>query len=67
VKDYVRSAELHSRELAIPLTHAPGEERADFGEALAVIAGVEQKAQYLAIDQSDSVNSQDFQRSKCDC
>ena len=30
VKDYVRSAELHSREMFIPLTHAPGEAQADF-------------------------------------
>jgi hypothetical protein len=29
VKDYVRSAELHSREMFIPLTHAPGEAQAD--------------------------------------
>jgi transposase len=50
VKDYVRSAELHSREMFIPLTHAPGEAQADFGEALVVIAGVEQKARYLAMD-----------------
>jgi transposase len=50
VKDYVRSAELHSREMFIPLTHAPGEAQADLGEALVVIAGVEQKAHYLAVD-----------------
>jgi transposase len=50
VKDYVRSAELHSREMFIPLTHAPGEAQVDFGEALVVIAGVEQKAHYLAMD-----------------
>ena len=50
VKDYVRSAELHSREMFIPLTHAPGEAQADFGEALVMIAGVEQKAHYLAMD-----------------
>jgi transposase len=50
VKDYVRSAELHNREMFIPLTHAPGEAQADFGEALVVIAGVEQKAHYLAMD-----------------
>src|ERR1039458_2523483 len=50
VKDYVRSAELHCREMFIPLTHAPGEAQADFGEALVVIAGVEQKAHYLAMD-----------------
>jgi len=50
VKDYVRSAELHSREMFIPLTHAPGEAQADFGEALVAVAGVEQKAHYLAVD-----------------
>jgi hypothetical protein len=41
---------LHSREVFIPLTHAPGEAQADFGEAQVVIAGVEQKAHYLAMD-----------------
>ena len=50
VKDYVRSAELHSREMFIPLTHAPGEAQVAIGEALVVIAGVEQKAHYLAMD-----------------
>jgi hypothetical protein len=30
--------------------HAPGEAQADFGEALVVIAGVEQKAHFLAMD-----------------
>ncbi len=54
VKDYVRSAELHSREMFIPLTHAPGEAQADFGEALVVVAGVEQKAHYLAMDLAHS-------------
>jgi hypothetical protein len=49
-KDYVWSAELHSREMFIPVTHAPGEAQAEFGEALVVIAGVEQKAHYLAMD-----------------
>jgi transposase len=50
VKDYVRSELLRSREMFIPLTHVPGEAQADFGEALVVIAGVEQKAHYLAMD-----------------
>ena len=50
VKDYVRGEELRSREMFVPLTHAPGEAQADFGEALVVIAGVEQKAHYLAMD-----------------
>lgn len=50
VKDYVRGEQLRSREMFIPLTHAPGEAPTDFGEALVVIAGVEQKAHCLAMD-----------------
>jgi transposase len=50
VKDYVRGEQLRTREMFVPLTHAPGEAQADFGEALVVIAGVEQKAHYLAMD-----------------
>jgi len=50
VKDYVRAAMLRGREMFVPLTHAPGEAQADFGEALVMIAGVEQKAHYLAMD-----------------
>jgi transposase len=46
----VRSATLRSQEMFVPLTHAPGEAQADFGEAVVVIAGVEQKAHYLAMD-----------------
>src|SRR5258708_11488700 len=36
--------------MVVGLTHAPGEALADFGEALVVIAGVEQKAHYLVMD-----------------
>ena len=50
VKDYVHTAELRSREMFVPLTHVPGEAQADFGEALVVVAGVEQKAHFLAMD-----------------
>ena len=50
VKDYVRAQALRSREMFIPLTHAPGEAQADFGEALVIVAGVEHKAHYLAMD-----------------
>lgn len=55
VKDYVRAATLRSREMFVPLVHPAGEAQVDFGEALVVIAGVEQKAHYLAMDlpQSD--------------
>jgi transposase len=34
----------------VPLTHAPGQAQADFGEALVVVGGVERKAHYLAMD-----------------
>jgi transposase len=50
VKDYVGGEQLRTREMFVPLTHAPGEAQADFGEALVVIGGVEQKAHYLAMD-----------------
>jgi transposase len=50
VKDYVRGEQVRGREMFVPLTHPPGEAQADFGEALAVIAGVECKAHYLAVD-----------------
>jgi transposase len=50
VKDYVRGEELRGREMFVPLVHPPGEAQADFGEALVVIAGVEQKAHFLAMD-----------------
>ncbi len=50
VKDYVRAGKLGSREMFIPLTHAPGEAQADFGEATAVIVGVECKAHYMVFD-----------------
>lgn len=50
VKDYVHTAMLRGQEMFVPLMHPPGEAQADFGEALVVIAGVEQKAHYLAMD-----------------
>lgn len=50
VKDYVRLSKHRSQEVFVPLTHAPGEAQVDFGEAQVVIAGVEQKAHYFAID-----------------
>src|SRR5665647_435487 len=50
VKDYVHTATLRGREMFVPLTHPAGEAQADFGEALVVVAGVERKAHYLAMD-----------------
>lgn len=50
VKDYVRAAKLGGREMFIPLTHAPGEAQADFGQAQVVIAGRECTAHFMVFD-----------------
>ena len=50
VKDYVRQARFRHKEVFVPLVHAPGEAQADFGEALVVIGGVEQKAHFQCFD-----------------
>jgi transposase len=50
VKDYVRARKISGQEMFVPLTHAPGEGQADFGEAVVVIAGAECKAHFLAFD-----------------
>jgi hypothetical protein len=46
----VRGQTLRSREMFIPLVHPPGHAQADFGEAVVVINGVEQKAHFFAFD-----------------
>ena len=50
VKDYVAGVQQRSREMFVPLAHPPGHAQADFGEALAVIGGVERKIHYFAYD-----------------
>jgi len=50
VKNYVREHGRRNREMFVPLAHAPGHAQADFGEALVVIGGVEQKAHFFAFD-----------------
>jgi len=50
VKDYVAGWQQRAREMFVPLVHPPGHAQADFGEALAVIGGVEQKIHYFAFD-----------------
>lgn len=50
IKDYVRQRERRSREMFVPLAHPPGHAQADFGEALVVIGGVEQKAHFFVLD-----------------
>src|SRR6202047_2171651 len=43
VKDYVLSQRQRKREVFVPLRHDPGHAQVDFGEALAVIGGIEGK------------------------
>ena len=50
VKDYVREHRRQTREMFVPLSHAPGHAQCDFGEALVVIGGVERKAHCFVID-----------------
>jgi transposase len=50
VKDYIFAARQRQREMFVPLSHPPGHAQADFGEALAVIGGVEQKVHFLVMD-----------------
>jgi transposase len=50
VKDYVLGRRQRLREMFVPLRHNPGHAQADFGEALAVIGGVERKIHFFAMD-----------------
>jgi transposase len=57
VRDYVRSRRQVRKEVFVPLAHPPGHAQADFGEATAVLGGVEQKVRFFVMDlpQSDAV------------
>ena len=50
VKDYVREHRRQTKEMFVPLSHPPGHSQCDFGEALVVIGGVEQKAHCFVLD-----------------
>ena len=50
VKDYVCECRQRQREVLVQLRHDPGHAQAGFGEALAVIGGVEQKIHFFAMD-----------------
>ena len=50
VKDYVREHRRQTKEMFVPLSHPPGHAQCDFGEALVVIGGVEQKAHCFVLD-----------------
>jgi transposase len=49
VKDYICGVRQRRREMFVPLTHPPGHAQVDFGEARAVIGGVERKVHFLAM------------------
>ena len=50
VKDYVREHRRRTQEMFVPFSHPPGHAQCDFGEALVIIGGVEQKAHYFVLD-----------------
>ena len=50
VKNCVREHGRRSREMFVPLAHAAGPAQADFGEAMVVNGGVEQKVHFFALD-----------------
>ena len=54
VKDYVRGRRLRMREMFVPLSHPPGHAQCDFGQAKAVIGGVERKIHYFVLDLAHS-------------
>ena len=54
VKDYVLGRRQRQREMFVPLRHDPGHAQADFGEAVAVIGGVERQIHFFAMDLAHS-------------
>ena len=50
VKDYVRERGRRTQDMFVPLSHAPGHAQCDFGEAVAIVAGVERKVHYFVLD-----------------
>jgi transposase len=50
VREYVGQAQLHAREMFIPLSHRPGHAQADFGEADGYIAGKKVRFHYFCMD-----------------
>ena len=50
VKDYVQQRRLRQQEMFVPLCHDAGHAQADFGEAVAVIGGMERKIHFFAMD-----------------
>jgi transposase len=56
IKDVVREHAIRHREMFVPLVHPPGHAQVDFGQAVVVVDGVEQKGHFFAMDlpQSDA-------------
>lgn len=50
IKDYMRERDQRRQEVFVPLSHPPGHAQADFGEAMVMIGGVEQKARFFVLD-----------------
>lgn len=50
IKDYMRDRDRRGQEMFVPLAHPAGHAQADFGEAMVVIGGVEQKAHFFVLD-----------------
>ena len=57
VRDYLRPRRQARKEVFVPLRHRPGHAQADFGEAVVILGGVEQKVRFLVMDlpQSDAI------------
>ncbi len=55
LREYVGEVLLRSREMFVPLSHAPGHAQADFGEADGCIGGTKVRFRYFCMDlpQSD--------------
>jgi transposase len=56
VRDYVAQQQIKHKEMFCPLEHKPGHAQVDFGEALVIIEGVQQKGHFFVMDlpQSDA-------------
>ena len=50
IKDYLREQHARTQEMFVPLPHPPGHAQVDFGEAVAVIGGEEQKIHFFCLD-----------------
>lgn len=50
VRDHVRPRRQTLKEAFVPLAHPPGHAQADFGEAVAILGGVEQKVRFFVMD-----------------